>query len=169
MTLALFRIIEAARGSVYIDNVNVSQIGLHDLRSKLTIIPQVCAKLAIIIMFLPPPLEIHVSFPWDISYGTCIWMVGSCTPPICEIMKVSLGSALCRCKYRIRGYRIFKRDHHQIRCSEWQGVYKGPIEPTAIKREGAYHTGSTTVWKADTLWFQGRILSIKLHISCQPV
>ncbi|XP_042886660.1 multidrug resistance-associated protein 1-like isoform X6 [Penaeus japonicus] len=40
MTLALFRIIEAASGHISIDNVNVSKIGLHDLRQRLTIIPQ---------------------------------------------------------------------------------------------------------------------------------
>lgn len=41
LTLALFRIIEAAQGNITIDGVDVSEIGLHDLRSKVTIIPQV--------------------------------------------------------------------------------------------------------------------------------
>ena len=41
MTLGLFRILEAASGAIYIDGQNISKIGLHDLRSKLTIIPQV--------------------------------------------------------------------------------------------------------------------------------
>ncbi|XP_076338372.1 multidrug-Resistance like Protein 1 isoform X1 [Tachypleus tridentatus] len=40
LTLSLFRIIEAAGGSISIDGVDISKIGLHDLRSKLTIIPQ---------------------------------------------------------------------------------------------------------------------------------
>ncbi|OQR74446.1 multidrug resistance-associated protein 1-like [Tropilaelaps mercedesae] len=40
LTLSLFRLIEAASGYISIDSVNVSRIGLHDLRSKLTIIPQ---------------------------------------------------------------------------------------------------------------------------------
>ncbi|XP_054717541.1 multidrug resistance-associated protein 1-like [Uloborus diversus] len=40
LTLALFRIIEAAGGKIVIDGVDISQLGLHDLRSKLTIIPQ---------------------------------------------------------------------------------------------------------------------------------
>ncbi|XP_037664364.1 canalicular multispecific organic anion transporter 2 isoform X2 [Choloepus didactylus] len=40
MTLCLFRILEAAEGEIYIDGLNVAQIGLHDLRSRLTIIPQ---------------------------------------------------------------------------------------------------------------------------------
>jgi ABC-type multidrug transport system fused ATPase/permease subunit len=41
LTLALFRIIEATSGSIVIDGVNIGNIGLRDLRSKLTIIPQV--------------------------------------------------------------------------------------------------------------------------------
>ncbi|XP_012937343.1 multidrug resistance-associated protein 1 isoform X1 [Aplysia californica] len=40
LTLALFRIIEAAGGSISVDGIDISTIGLHDLRSKLTIIPQ---------------------------------------------------------------------------------------------------------------------------------
>ena len=40
ITLSLFRIIEAAAGNIIIDGVNVSEIGLHELRKKLTIIPQ---------------------------------------------------------------------------------------------------------------------------------
>ncbi|XP_044754614.1 multidrug resistance-associated protein 1 isoform X1 [Coccinella septempunctata] len=40
LTLSLFRIIEAAEGAIEIDGVNISEIGLHSLRSRLTIIPQ---------------------------------------------------------------------------------------------------------------------------------
>ncbi|KAM7294868.1 putative multidrug resistance protein [Ixodes scapularis] len=40
LTLALFRIIEATKGSILIDGVDISEVGLHDLRSRLTIIPQ---------------------------------------------------------------------------------------------------------------------------------
>ena len=40
LTLALFRIIEGCEGAIYIDDVRIGAIGLHDLRNALTIIPQ---------------------------------------------------------------------------------------------------------------------------------
>ncbi|KAM4531012.1 multidrug resistance-associated protein 1 isoform 2-T2 [Odontesthes bonariensis] len=40
LTLGLFRIIEAAEGQILIDGVNIAKLGLHDLRSRITIIPQ---------------------------------------------------------------------------------------------------------------------------------
>uniref|UniRef100_A0A671VQA5 ATP-binding cassette, sub-family C (CFTR/MRP), member 3 n=1 Tax=Sparus aurata TaxID=8175 RepID=A0A671VQA5_SPAAU len=40
MTLCLFRLLEAAAGEITVDEVKIAEIGLHDLRSKLTIIPQ---------------------------------------------------------------------------------------------------------------------------------
>jgi len=41
LTLSLFRIVEAAEGSILFDGVDISNIGLYTLRSRLTIIPQV--------------------------------------------------------------------------------------------------------------------------------
>ncbi|GBN77020.1 Multidrug resistance-associated protein 1, partial [Araneus ventricosus] len=40
LTLALFRIVEAAGGKICIDGIHIAKLGLHDLRNKLTIIPQ---------------------------------------------------------------------------------------------------------------------------------
>ncbi|KAJ3300226.1 Multidrug resistance-associated protein 1 [Borealophlyctis nickersoniae] len=40
LTLSLFRLVEAAGGSIQIDGLDISGLGLYDLRSRLTIIPQ---------------------------------------------------------------------------------------------------------------------------------
>ncbi|GAV06013.1 hypothetical protein RvY_16055 [Ramazzottius varieornatus] len=40
LTLALFRIIEASEGAILIDGINIANIGLHDVRSRITILPQ---------------------------------------------------------------------------------------------------------------------------------
>ena len=41
LTLSLFRIIEAAGGAIFIDGIQIATLGLHQLRSKITILPQV--------------------------------------------------------------------------------------------------------------------------------
>ena len=41
LSLGLFRILEYSTGNIFIDEINIKTIGLHDLRHKLTIIPQV--------------------------------------------------------------------------------------------------------------------------------
>ena len=40
LALALFRILESAEGAIYIDDLRIDGIGLHDVRNSLTIIPQ---------------------------------------------------------------------------------------------------------------------------------
>ncbi|XP_023282660.1 multidrug resistance-associated protein 1-like [Seriola lalandi dorsalis] len=40
LTLGIFRILESAKGRIVIDGIDIAQIGLHDLRSRITIIPQ---------------------------------------------------------------------------------------------------------------------------------
>ena len=45
LTNSLFRILEAAGGQITIDGVDIASIGLHDLREKLTIIPQVSCRM----------------------------------------------------------------------------------------------------------------------------
>lgn len=50
LTLSLFRIIEAANGCIDIDDVNINEIGLHDVRRNLTVIPQVFMHLKLFIL-----------------------------------------------------------------------------------------------------------------------
>jgi ATP-binding cassette subfamily C (CFTR/MRP) protein 1 len=40
LLLALFRVLEPASGSIIIDGVDITKIGLHDLRSAVSIVPQ---------------------------------------------------------------------------------------------------------------------------------
>ncbi|XP_059153099.1 multidrug resistance-associated protein 1-like [Physella acuta] len=40
ISMALFRMIESAEGSIIIDGIDIAEVGLHDLRSRITIIPQ---------------------------------------------------------------------------------------------------------------------------------
>ncbi|KAJ6588712.1 multidrug resistance-associated ABC transporter [Mycena capillaripes] len=40
LLLALFRIIEGVEGSIFIDGIDIKNIGLHDLRSSISIVPQ---------------------------------------------------------------------------------------------------------------------------------
>ncbi|XP_059413452.1 multidrug resistance-associated protein 1 [Carassius carassius] len=40
LALGIFRILEAAKGKIFIDEINIAEIGLHELRSRITIIPQ---------------------------------------------------------------------------------------------------------------------------------
>ena len=44
LTLALFRILERAGGRIVIDGIDIAKMGLQDLRSRLTIIPQVISN-----------------------------------------------------------------------------------------------------------------------------
>ncbi|KAK5884225.1 hypothetical protein CesoFtcFv8_018069 [Champsocephalus esox] len=45
LALGIFRILEEAKGRIFINGIDIAHIGLPDLRSRITIIPQVCTKI----------------------------------------------------------------------------------------------------------------------------
>lgn len=45
LMMALFRIVEPASGTIYIDGLDITEMGLFDLRSRLALVPQVNAHL----------------------------------------------------------------------------------------------------------------------------
>lgn len=59
LSLALFRMLEQAGGQINIDGVDIRACGLHDLRSKLTIIPQDSILFSGTLRFNLDPLQLH--------------------------------------------------------------------------------------------------------------
>lgn len=58
LTLGLFRIIEAAEGQIFIDGVDIAKLGLHELRSRITIIPQVRSeRIKTVTLISPQPVH----------------------------------------------------------------------------------------------------------------
>ena len=49
IALSLFRILEAAQGSIVVDGVDIAELGLHDLRSSFTVIPQVTSQSSLLL------------------------------------------------------------------------------------------------------------------------
>ena len=64
LTLAVFRLLESAQGKIVIDGIDISKIGLHELRAKLSIIPQDPVSLSEVFL-LKPCLLIYISFSLD--------------------------------------------------------------------------------------------------------
>lgn len=86
--ISLFRLVDLTSGVIRIDGINVAEIGLEDLRSKLSIIPQdpvlfigsirlaVFFKNYINLIILKKKSYVLIGTTWILLISTLMWLFG---------------------------------------------------------------------------------------------
>lgn len=97
----LFRIVDPAAGQISIDGINISSIGLHDLRSRLSIIPQDPTMFEGTVRSNLDPLEEYTDEQiWEVGFNSSIFMLSSYIFKVSSFTLVSafLSNVKCFCR-----------------------------------------------------------------------
>lgn len=76
MVLSLFRLIEATGGEILIDDVDISKLGLHALRRKITILPQVgFLTLLAVLVYIIIILDMHTKVICSVHLNDYLYII----------------------------------------------------------------------------------------------
>lgn len=114
LTLALFRIIEPAGGRIVIDGQDITRLGLQDLRSRLTIMPQEAVLFSAPLRFNLDPLGKSV-------FCLIFLSIPPCTTPSTLLFSLSLSSTPQKGKRRGTVERAGNEPSQAVRQDAGQG------------------------------------------------